>query len=159
MPSLVVVEPGQKEALSLLGNTLHLAVTSAETGGAFSVVDFGVGPAFVAPPYFHANMREDWWGQVLEGVIAVEERGGATRRIAAGGWVFVPRGTEFRWWNPDQLPARWLLTYSPGGFEQYFVEAARVVAEKKPKTPQEIGALALPLWEKYGVVPHREAGR
>jgi quercetin dioxygenase-like cupin family protein len=147
----IVVAPKNASPLNVLGNTLELKVTSAETQGAFSVVDFRVAPGFVAPPIYHANTREDWWGQVLEGEIAVEAKGGPTQRIGAGGWVFVPRGTPFRWWNPEPKPARWLLTYSPGGFEAYFVEAAREIAEKKPKTPQEVGALAGPLWDRYGV--------
>ena len=158
MTALVVV-PSPVTPLQLMGNTLSLKVTAADTRGAFSVVDFQVAPSFVAPPLFHANSREDWWGQVLEGEISVEPKGEAVQRIAAGSWVFVPRGTAFRWWNPLPQPARWLLTYSPGGFEGYFVEAARAVAEQGPTTPQEIAALAVPLWHKYGVVTEKGGAR
>src|SRR5262245_24292388 len=120
--ALVVIAPGAAEPFDLLGNQLTVKVRTEDTNGAFSVVDFQVAPGFVAPPLFHRNTREDWWGQVLEGTVAIESEGKERRLVRAGEWVFVPRGTAFRWWNPAEQPARWLLTYSPGGFEGYFLE-------------------------------------
>jgi hypothetical protein len=74
------------------------------------------------------------------------------QRVETGGWLYVPRGTPFRWWNAHNGPTRWQLTYAPGGFEQYFVELAAAIAEHAPKTPQALAELARPLWAKYGVV-------
>jgi mannose-6-phosphate isomerase-like protein (cupin superfamily) len=152
MKELVVVGPEAAVHVEGGGNRLTICVAGARTGGAFSSVDFRVAPGFVAPPLFHANTREDWWGQVLEGEIAVEDQGGATRIVGAGGWVYVPRGTPFRWWNARSEPARWLLSYAPGGFEQYFVELAEAMAQSPPRGPEGLAAPARPLWARYGVV-------
>lgn len=150
-PTPVVIATAAAQSFDLLGSRLTVKVSAQDTQGAFSVVEFQVAPDFRAPPQFHRNMREDWWAQVLDGTIAIEAEGQAVRHVAAGDFIFVKRGTSFRWWNPEPKPARWLLTYAPGGFEGYFIEAANAVAEKRPRTPQEIGALAAPLWARFGV--------
>jgi hypothetical protein len=95
---------------------------------------------------------------VLEGEIAVEHEGGATRIVGADSWIYVPRGTPFRWWNARNEPARWLLTYAPGGFEQYFVDLAEAMVANPPRGPEALAALARPLWTRYGVLVSPKKG-
>jgi mannose-6-phosphate isomerase-like protein (cupin superfamily) len=147
MPGKVIFPDGAR-VIEAMGNRLHLIVPSEATGGLFSVVDFHVAPSFRAPPLLHRHPDLDWWGHVLEGEILVELDSQEVR-APVGSTVFVPRGTSFRWWNPDARAARWLLTYSPGGFEQYFVDVAAALENGTPKTPAELQELVGPLWKKY----------
>jgi mannose-6-phosphate isomerase-like protein (cupin superfamily) len=154
-PIPTVISPDSRKVLQAGGNRITLSVKSEETGGAFSSICFEVAPGFVAPPAFHANTREDWWGQVLEGEVAIELLDGTTMKVSPGGWLFMPRGTSFRWWNARQEPARWQLTYAPGGFDGYFVELVEAIGEKK-LTPPQMAEVAGPLWAKYGVTVQRK---
>jgi quercetin dioxygenase-like cupin family protein len=142
-----VVAPGSAAAFEWAGNRFTFPVRGADSGGAFAVMQLEVAPGFVAPPILHAHSREDWWAQVLEGEIAIQ-LGAKTHRATAGAWIVVPRGTPFRWWNPRQEPARWLLTYAPAGFEQYFFDLMEAMKARPDATVVE---LAPPLWTRYGL--------
>lgn len=136
--------------ITALGNRLTLRVRSEDTGGAFAVVDFEVAPSFVAPPVPHRHSREDWWGHVTDGELAIE-LDGVTSSIPTGATVFVPRGASFRWWNPVAQPARWTLTYAPGGFERYFEAVADALAAQAPASRPDLAALVAPLWTRFGL--------
>lgn len=152
MNRAVVSQSNECKVLTFMGNTMRMLVPSERTGGACAVVDLQVAAGFVAPPLRHRHRDMDWHGVVVEGEIAIE-LDGTPAVIATGGAVFVPRGVAFRWRNPHaDRGARWILTYTPGGFERYFVEIIDAVnALGRPPTPQDLGALATPLWKKYGV--------
>jgi quercetin dioxygenase-like cupin family protein len=133
-----------------LGNRLTLRLTAVETGGAFSVVEFAVAPGFKAPPLLHQHPDMDWYGHVLEGTLAFD-LDGESHEAAPGALIHIPRGCRFRWWNATPQAARWLMTYVPGGFEQYFVDLAQAIAGRQVSGP-ELAALVAPLWKKHGVV-------
>jgi len=145
-----------RRRLVAAGNTMDYVITAADTAGAFSAVDFRVAPGFVAPPVLHRHTRETWWGHVLEGEVVLELEGGKVLRAPAGTVLHIPKGVAFRWHNPRNEPARWLLNWAPGGFEEYFVELTRAIAEHAPKGPAETAALARPLWAKYGLTTVEE---
>jgi quercetin dioxygenase-like cupin family protein len=143
--------PGVGRVVEGLGNRLTLRLTAADTGGAFSVVEFAVSPGFVAPPLLHDHEAMDWYGHVLESTLAFD-LDGETHEVGPGGIIHVPRGARFRWWNARPAPARWLMTYVPGGFEQYFVELAEALAAlPSPPEGPRLAALVAPLWQKHGV--------
>jgi len=143
-----VLFPDGARVVEAMGNRITLVVPSEATGGLFSVVDFRVAPAFRAPPLLHSHPDLDWWGHVLEGEIRIQ-LGSREETATAGSTIFVPRGTQFRWWNPEARAARWQITYSPGGFENYFVDIAAALQKGTPKTPAELQELVSPLWKKY----------
>lgn len=147
----VVIPPSAHRTLEAAGCHLEILASAEQTSGTFSIVDFRAPPSFVAPPLLHRHSRESWWGQVLEGEVAVELEGGRVLEVPTGGVVFIPVGVAFRWSNPNPRPARWLLHYTPGGFEEYFAELAAEIHRRSPKNPAEMAAIAEPLWAKYGV--------
>lgn len=90
----------------------------AETGGRFSQVEID-DPRGSAPP-LHIHHQEDETFYVLEGeltVFAGDERIDAT----AGDFVFVPSGVPHAYLVRSER-ARMLVTFSPAGFEEVFVE-------------------------------------
>jgi mannose-6-phosphate isomerase-like protein (cupin superfamily) len=150
MSHVRVMVPSEATVLEALGCRLRFLVRGDQTDGAFSMMELEIPPSFVGPPIFHAHTREDWWGTVTSGEIALElpER---TIAVPEGGTVFVPRTTPFRYTNPLSKPTRWTITWAPGGFERYFVELVHAIHETPPKEPAELGALARPLWQKYAL--------
>jgi quercetin dioxygenase-like cupin family protein len=150
--SALVKRQGEGRILTALGNRLTIRVGAEETGGRCSVIDFEVAPGFIGPPIRHRHLDMDWHGVVTEGEIRLE-LDGVEHLVPTGGVVYVPRGSLFRWRNASaDRPARWVLSYNPGGFERYFVELAEAIgALPHTPSPQEVGAIAGPLWKRYGV--------
>jgi quercetin dioxygenase-like cupin family protein len=101
-----------------------LMATSDRTGGALTamtaVVPAGNGP----PSHRHPDADESFY--VLEGSFEVTADG---RRfaVAAGDYLFVPRGTEHGWRNSGADAARMLVLYTPSDMEVFFKEAGRPV--------------------------------
>jgi quercetin dioxygenase-like cupin family protein len=151
MPAFVTT-PEEGERVLAVGCTVTVRVPSEKTGGSFGMVEFVAPPGFAAPPALHRHADIDWYAHVLEGSIAMT-LDGSDVVVPTGGIVYIPRNTAFRWSNASKTePARWLITYTPGGFERYFAELAREFAALgRPPTPADLGDIVKPLWRKHGI--------
>jgi len=125
-------------------------ITIKLQNAAFSIVEYKVGPRFVAPPVLHWHEDTDWAGVVIEGKLQFrfEDR---TQEIAPGDVLYVERNTKFAWANPTDAPAVVLFIYSPAGFEQYFVELEKLLDANPGKTIADLMPQVMPLWEKYRI--------
>jgi len=133
---IVTVAPGAGELVSLQGIGVHFKVRGADTGGAVAVVEHPMEPRRLVPPHTHS--REDELSYVLEGKIGVRI-GDELCEIAAGGYVFKPRGVKHTFWNPTDLPARLLEIIVPAGFDDYFEAIGRLFAGgAKPGGPEHV---------------------
>jgi mannose-6-phosphate isomerase-like protein (cupin superfamily) len=95
-------------------------------GGALSVFETSI----MAGPPLHVHDREDECFYVLDGELSVR-CGGDAFDVAAGSFVFLPRGRPHRFWAAGRA-ARLLLIAVPGGIEDYFreINAAASDAER-----------------------------
>jgi len=96
-------------------------------GGRYAVLELNEAPGYRTPPHVHPGMDESFY--VLEGTLELEV-GGTTHTLAAGSYVHIPRGTPHAQGSADDLPVKLLTTFTPGGFEAFFldrVELARTV--------------------------------
>ncbi len=104
--------PGEGELLAMFG---RLKMSSAQTGGAFEVIEYE-GPA-VPPPHVHHERDECFC--ILEGlftfVLGTEEVAAPANSV-----VFIPRGTRHAF-KPSQ-GARALLFVIPARLEGFFRE-------------------------------------
>jgi quercetin dioxygenase-like cupin family protein len=148
----VVRQEGEGLVLDVMGSRVSIRVGAEDTAGAFSVVEMQVPPRFQAPPVPHRHSNVDWYAHVEEGEVAIE-LDGVEHRVQTGGVVVVPRGVAFRWWNAShEHGVRWLATYTPGGFERFFVDMVeRLRTLGHPPTPSDMASIARPLWTEYGV--------
>lgn len=102
------------------GTTYRTILSTADSGGAMSIVD-SLCPALSGPPR-HVHAREDEAFVVLEGEVEFW-LSGRTIRCGAGQAAFVPRGTEHTFRALTE--SRMLTILTPGGFEGFFAEMAR----------------------------------
>lgn len=133
------------------GDMYTFLVSGEQAGGAFfameGLVPAGGGP----PPHLHENEDETLY--ILEGQCRVQI-GGEQLVASAGDFVFLPRGRvhAFRNDGPDRL--RLILTFVPGGIEEFFAEVFEPVTDRTalppPPTKQLIERL-LAVGPKYGV--------
>ncbi len=107
--------------MELLGATILVVTSAADTGGAYSIVEQLDPPGGGSRP--HANTREDIIIAVVNGTVEVHLPDG-TIELSAGRSVPVPRKTRHWVRNTGPEPSRTLYTFVPGGFERFFMEAA-----------------------------------
>jgi quercetin dioxygenase-like cupin family protein len=122
-------------------------VTGAQTGGSFAQIE-SIDPRGTATPlHVHRNEEESFY--VLEGRITVLV-GDDRLELGAGDFALVPRGVPHAYVVGSEM-ARMLVTFSPAGFEQAFVDLGVAVAgtleppvETVIPSPEEIVAAFAP---------------
>jgi len=142
------------EAWWWFGGLALIKLAARETEGRFSLIEMLWPPNLEVP--LHVHTREDELFHVLEGKVSY--RIGASRFDAsAGHTVFAPRNIPhgFTVTSPD--PARYLIVYSPAGFEEFIRESSRPAEAVAlppdpyaPVPPGEIQRIAALMAAKYG---------
>lgn len=147
-PIIVAKDHGTR--LWVLGMLLTLKADSRMTDGAYAVYENVVPPGRGVP--LHVHTREDETLYLLDGDLQVV-LGEKTQVATTGDFVNMPRGIPHRFQNIGNRAARLLLSFTPGGLEQMFVEIGTPVSaslDKAPEvTPEDIQK-ARKLAEKYG---------
>jgi mannose-6-phosphate isomerase-like protein (cupin superfamily) len=134
------------ERLSFLGVGVDILVCSQDTGGAWSLIHYTAPAHFGGPPpHRHRQMTETF--RVLSGKLLFRLEG-EEQEYAAGAVVTVPPGVAHGYSNPYNEPAEVLILCSPGGFEGYFREVARLVSRSPAWPPVDVSGLAA-LGENY----------
>jgi quercetin dioxygenase-like cupin family protein len=97
---------------------VKIKLTGAQTGGAFSQVET-VDPRGTATP-LHVHHNEDEAFYVLEGAVSVFVDGERIE-LSQGAFALVPRGVPHSYLVTSDV-ARMLVTFSPAGFDEAFVD-------------------------------------
>ena len=138
-PASTVLGPGEGESMTVFGNDLTIKAGAAETGGAFSLVDYTAAPGFPGPPpHVHHETADMFF--VLEGELTLR-LGEETPTLGPGSFVLVPPETVHTFSNPGDRPVRFLSLMSPGGFEQYFRDLQDAFGDGPPDVAR-IGEIA-----------------
>ena len=102
------------------GMLAETKASAADTGGMYSLLEITAPAGHQVP--LHVHYGEDEGFYVLEGSITVEV-GDAVVELGAGEHAFGPRDIPHRFTvGPDGARMLWVLT--PGGFEDFVVEAS-----------------------------------
>ena len=134
--SLPVVHRTGRRDVVFLGVTMNVLLTSAETGGQFSLIEGVMPPG--GDGGLHVHHREDESMHLVEGELEVTI--GADRfTLRPGESYFAPRGAPQRLRNIGERSARGILLTTPGGFDE-FVTAAAGLAPSEPARLTEIAA-------------------
>lgn len=116
-------------------------VTGAESDGVLDIGEMVVQPGIAVPEHIHHRNDEAFY--VLDGqlrlTVAAQEH-----TLEPGAFAFVPHGVRHHWVNSGSASARILLTFTPGGMDQYFVEMDPLL-----RGPMDLEKI-LPVCEKYG---------
>jgi mannose-6-phosphate isomerase-like protein (cupin superfamily) len=124
MAELAVRKPDSTEWLQIApGRRCRIRVGSAQTNGAYTMIEIAADPYTGVPLHIHNSEEEHFI--VLEGTldIAIGDR---RWDAPAGASVTVRRGLPHAWCNPSFMPLHLLAIFSPGQIEGLFRAAAGV---------------------------------
>lgn len=146
-----VVAAGEGTQVWAMGVLVTVKVQASDTGGAYSVFEDYIPPG--AGPVPHMHTKEDETIFVLEGKLRAW-LDGKQYDVKAGDFVHMPRGVQHYFKNVSDEPTRLLLSYTPGGFEQWFLDIGKPVvagSTEAPKTTADDIKQAVAQAQKYGV--------
>ena len=114
---------------SMLDLRTNVLLRSEETGGHVSVIEIVVPPHSAGPPLHTHDFDEAFY--LLEGelIFQLEE---ALVTKSADELVFAPRNVAHALANHSDVPARYLLTCTPAGFERHWARIAAEAAGVEP---------------------------
>ena len=105
------------------GERFRIRVASAQTMGAYSIIEIVADPGNGVPLHIHNKEEEHF--MVLEGTLDIAN--GDRRWVApAGTCVTVKRGVPHAWCNPSDTPLHMLVVFSPGQIDGLFRATAGV---------------------------------
>lgn len=102
------------------GTRTEIHLTGADTGGSFCLLVDHPPPGWSLPPHIHTDAAETI--HVVEGEFAMTIDG-VTEQFGPGRTVHIPAGVVHAGANVGPGPGRRLLTFSPAGMEEFFLEA------------------------------------
>jgi mannose-6-phosphate isomerase-like protein (cupin superfamily) len=137
LPALI--DAGKGVTFTMMGTTMRLIATGAETGGRYTVGEQVMPVALGTARHMHS--REDEILYVLEGTYEVQ-CGDVRRTISAGACAVLPRGVPHGFRNAGLAPARLLFVITPSGLENYFIELSKF--GPPPPGPADLAKLAEP---------------
>ena len=105
------------------GERFRIRVPSAQTMGAYSVIEIIADPGNGVPLHIHNKEEEHFI--VLEGTLDIAS-GDQRWDVPAGTSVTVKRGVPHAWCNPSDTPLHMLVVFSPGHIDGLFRAAAGV---------------------------------
>jgi quercetin dioxygenase-like cupin family protein len=131
-PKLIALKSGELDELTYDAGTVRFLATSADTNGAWSLVELKEMPGYHTNLHRHNHTDEAFY--VMEGVLTVKINDKFSD-YPAGSYVLIPRGTPHAQGNRGKVPARILLTMTPGGFERSFKDRVDLFKTAKPSDP------------------------
>ena len=131
-PKLIALKSGEPDELTYDAGTVRFLATSVDTNGAWSLVELKEMPGYHTNLHRHNHTDEAFY--VMEGVLTVKINDKLSD-YPAGSYVLIPRGTPHAQGNRGKVPARILLTMTPGGFERSFKDRVDLFKTAKPTDP------------------------
>src|SRR6516162_1935347 len=132
------IDAGEGITFKMLGTTMRLIATAAETAGRYAVLEQVTPPGWGPPRHIHS--REDEIFYILEGSYELHV-GDERRTVSAGASAILPRGIPHGFRNVASSDSRLLCVIAPGGLEEYFLAVAKCSA---PPNPAQLVELARP---------------
>jgi len=143
MSQPLIIPPASDKVYNVLGAPYRFLVSSAESGGAFALIEASAPPQSAVP--LHQHTREDETFYILEGSLEVQcgDRSFSLKRDST---AFLPRNIPHSYANIQNVAAKYLVFITPGGFEKCLEEFARLPAGQPP-APETMVAIG----QKYGL--------
>lgn len=144
----LTLRPGAGPTLSFFGANLAYKITSHDTAGRWSLLEYFMPPRYASLPlHYHRSIHEVVY--VLAGLVTFR-LGEEVFMAEPDSLVYVPKGMLHAFSNDQDKPARFLMFTTPSGFEDYFKELA-ALAQSYPNLKLDDKSKLHDLCEKYDI--------
>ncbi|WP_371515378.1 cupin domain-containing protein [Kitasatospora sp. NBC_01300] len=125
----VALAPGQGGRRHVPGSPYVVKLAGAQSGGSIAVLESTFEPGQGAPLHLHRGHDETFY--VVSGAFRLrcDEH---TTEAGPGAFLHVPRTHPHSFTAIGDTPATILVTLTPAGFEEFFIEAAALAADGRP---------------------------
>jgi quercetin dioxygenase-like cupin family protein len=149
----IFISPEEGTHLPVL-DVVH-KVTAERSGGAFSILEWGLPPGVMIPPHTHSQEHE--CNYVLKGELTCDV-GGEIVVAPVGSYVDKPQGVPHALCNAGTEPVWVMEVLTPGGFEGFFDEYEGIAAKLASGeiTEDEHRRARAELGKRYGLAWHDE---
>ena len=141
-------------SLHVLGDLVHVKVTTQQTAGAFSMFEIIVPPGGGPPLHCHAPCEAF---HLLDGTLIILGADGAETPAGPGDTVFVAGNAPHSYRNPGPGNARFLVTLAPGGFEELFADLGEPAGDATEPDPLPGRRTSSTSWRSPGVTASRSS--
>jgi quercetin dioxygenase-like cupin family protein len=125
------------------GGAITILVSAEESGGSMSMIETLSPPG--SGPTYHSHSREDETFYVVSGTAEIQLEN-QVFQCNAGDHIFGPRNIFHTYRNVGQDLLKLVIVYSPGGFEQSFLDSEEMLQAGKDQN--DVGRM---LSERYGL--------
>jgi len=129
-----VVKAGDGKAISIGNTRLQVKEDGSRTRGMLGLAEFEIPPGGTNTPPLHVHYAHEEGFYVLEGELEFQA-GTDTVRVGRGGFVMVPIGIPHTFRNPTDKPARFLNTFTPRHYLDYFAEMSQLFQSNPSASP------------------------
>jgi len=112
---------------------VRILVDSADTNGAWSLIEITEQPGYKTPIHRHNTWDESFY--VLEGTLTATIAD-SIHILPAGSYILIPRGTPHGQANFGSLPVKLLMSITPSGFERHIKDRVELHKTIKPSNLQ-----------------------
>jgi mannose-6-phosphate isomerase-like protein (cupin superfamily) len=134
----VITHPQDGASVRAFGNEILFKLTSDQSGGALCV-GLAIVPAGNSVP-MHVQDREDELFLIVDGKYRFWVNGSQTD-VESGALVFIPRGVPHRFEVLGNRTGRHWVMGTPGGFDRFFTETAKVFEAGGPPDFARLAAI------------------
>jgi uncharacterized protein (TIGR02246 family) len=138
----LVTKRASGHQIFVLGSEITVKISTADTGGAFTVFEGWTVP-LDGPPLHRHRDQDEWW-YILEGDFRFQVDG-AEVYAHPGDTVFAPRGSRHTFQNIGSAPGRTLTTVVPGGLDEFFQELESAAPRGSVPDPAKL----VPIFERH----------
>ncbi|MEQ8556887.1 MAG: cupin domain-containing protein [Henriciella sp.] len=128
---------------------VRLLLANDESAGSVTIYEFLLPPQSPGSPP-HTHTQEDEYFYVLEGSLDILS-GGEVKRLQPGDFAALNRGHAHMFWNGSDTDTKLLMMTTGSSFEAFMEGVSPRLAEQKPGSPGEAGAVIGQLAAEHGI--------
>ena len=128
---------------------IRLLLSSGESAGEVTIYEFILPPKSPGSPP-HTHTLEDEYFYVLSGTLDVLSNG-EVLRLNPGDFAALNRGHTHMFWNGSDGQTELIMMTTGNSFEAFMQGASPAIAEAKPASPEEFGAVIGKLAADHGI--------
>jgi mannose-6-phosphate isomerase-like protein (cupin superfamily) len=131
--------PGEGQKITANGIEILLKAEAKQTNGLWSMIEYSLPPSLPSPPpHYHKKTQETFY--IIEGTLQFV-LDGETIDAPSGTLVIVPEGSVHTFRNTSSDYVRFQVWFSPGGFEQYFLDVQELIQNEPTWPPADMSKL------------------